>query len=311
MTDWSSVRRQLVGERDSHEFPPEIQLPALPQAVREFCEESRDVSTTAQRLGDIIATDAGLTGSLLKLLNSSSFALRCKVSSPKQAISLLGVKACRLFLLTTAAQQAAEAVQSKLINARSFWSVNLERGIFAREVARLLGADVELAYAAGMLQDCLLPVLTREKLDDYLQFGERRRPGAPTLVEQEEDRFGWNHCDAAGHLLLAWDFPDELVCCIWLHHRGLELLRDPEAGRTAAAAVALSALLPDPLHQMPDGVRQLICLERAWPSFRLEELARRVDEEMAKQQNGCSGHISLSRRCQAMRDRLEAAMAEA
>ena len=79
--------------------------------------------------------------------------------------------------------------------------------------------------------------------------------------------------------MLAWGFPDELVCCALLHHRGLKLLADKTLGRTPAAAVAVSALIPDALRQVFNGMDQLIALDSKWPSFDLMAAAEQVDRE--------------------------------
>ena len=39
------------------------------------------------------------------------------------------------------------------------------------------------------------------------------------------------------------------MCCILFHHFGLKILGHPQLGRTAAAAVAISALLPEEARQ--------------------------------------------------------------
>ncbi|MCA9117141.1 MAG: HDOD domain-containing protein [Planctomycetaceae bacterium] len=311
MIDWTALRVRLLGERNTSVLPSTVRLPALPQAVTDFVRKSQDPEASPAQLGRIIESDAGLTTNLLKLINSAAFALRMKVSTPQQAISLLGVKKCRLFLLTTSAQQAMSGIRSTLINPRSFWAVNLERGLFAQEVAGLLKADSDLAYAAGILQDLVLPVLTGELTEEYTGFLNAQGSRNENLNRQERSRFGWDHCDASGQLMLGWEFPDDLICCIQLHHRGLALLGDQELQRTAATAVAISALLPDPLQQVPDGVRKLALLGQSWKTFDLMELAERVDTKMLEFSSSPSGHIPLSRRCSALLKRAEAVAAPA
>ena len=78
--------------------------------------------------------------------------------------------------------------------------------------------------------------------------------------------------------MLGWDFPDNLICCVLLHHHGLKMLRDRRLQKTAVSAVALSALLPDPLYQEIDGIEQLHRLDEAWPEFDLMTIAKRVDD---------------------------------
>jgi len=99
--------------------------------------------------------------------------------------------------------------------------------------------------------------------------------------------------------MLGWDFPDNLICCVLLHHHGLKLLRDKRLQKSAVAAVALSGLLPDTMDQEINGLDQLIRLDEAWPEFDLMTLAKRVDERFCEITPVQVKRKSLSERLQA------------
>ena len=188
-----------------------------------------------------------------------------------------------------------KARKSKLINQQAFWNSCLQRALFAREVARLLGADAEVAFAGALLQDYLLPVLSNDLFDNYLIFIESREQCPETLSEYEQICFGWDHGLAGAALAHQWHLPDELVCCILQHHGGLKILSHPQLGRTAVAAVAMSAMLPDPLRQSHHGLELLRKLETVWSDFRLDELAETVDHQHATMSFGVRNDFPLSR----------------
>jgi len=102
---------------------------------------------------------------------------------------------------------------------------------------------------------------------------------------------------AAACLACRWFLPDDLVCCLLFHHRGLRILLDARLKRTAVAAVALSALLPDQLRQDFRGLEQLRALEEKWPQFDLMKLTEVVDEEHERLGLGVRNDFPLSRRC--------------
>lgn len=116
------------------------------------------------------------------------------------------------------------------------------------------------------------------------------------LMQFERATHGWDHAEAAAHVTLAWGFPDDLICCIYLHHQGLKLLKQPQLGKTAAAAVAVASLMPDPLDQVPDGMEKLQRLEQAWPALNLLDVAARVQEQFEVLAPGFQNHFSLLRR---------------
>ncbi|MCA9017260.1 MAG: HDOD domain-containing protein [Planctomycetaceae bacterium] len=294
--DWTKLRRELIGEGKQSPLPSQIKLPMLPKAVMEFSRKAEDPKSTPKELSKIIETDAGISCELLRMVNSSAFGLRRKVSSIQQTITLLGIRSTKLFLVTTGLKQAMSSNDSKLINLPNFWSTNLERALTAREVARLMKVDPDVAFSAAMLQDFLLPVLSKELFDLYLQFTINQDNDPCLLKEYERRHFSWDHCAAAANVMLDWSFPDDLICSVYLHHEGLRLLTDSKLGRTPAAAVAVASLIPDPLRQDPNGLNQLLALNEAWAEFNLFEIAEKIDNELREESTAASNYLSLKNR---------------
>jgi HD-like signal output (HDOD) protein len=304
--DWAGIRSEGLSGFAMTAIPPTIQLPALPHAVTLFMQRSTDEATPLNDLAKILETDASLTIELLRYVNSSFLALRQKAKSVNQALSLLGRRRSRMLVFATGTEAALRSRRSKLINQSAFWNACLQKAIFAREVATLLGTDVEVAFAGGLLQDFLLPVLTNDLLDGYLDFVQFRSRHPETLCEFEQKQFGWDHALAGGCLAHCWNLPDELVCCILYQHTGVRILAHPQLGRTAVAAVALSALLPDQLRQHYHGLDLLRKLETKWPAFNLEKLAQAVDEQHQAMNVGVQNDFPLSRRLKSVGDGPEA-----
>ncbi|QDT44566.1 HDOD domain protein [Gimesia alba] len=294
--DWTKLRKELIGEGKQSPLPSTIKLPMLPKAVMEFSRKAEDPKSTPKELSKIIETDAGISCELLRMVNSSAFGLRRKVSSIQQTITLLGIRSTKLFLVTTGLKQAMSSNDSKLINLPNFWSTNLERALTAREVARLMKVDPDVAFSAAMLQDFLLPVLSKELFDLYLQFTINQDNDPCLLKDYERRHFSWDHCAASANVMLDWSFPDDLICSVYLHHEGLRLLTDEKLGKTPAAAVAVASLIPDPLRQDPNGLNQLLALNEAWNEFNLFEIAEKIDTELREESTAASNYLSLKNR---------------
>lgn len=294
--DWEAVRKEHLGEKAAAFTGNQITLPVLPKGLREFLQKAEDPMVPPQVLAGHISTDAALTCELLRHVNSAHYGLRSKASTVQQALSLLGIRQTKLLLIAAGARLATENKPSALINLRNFWNSNLERALFAREVAVILQADTDIAFAAAMLQDFLLPAISNEKLADYTDYlaGQSKQP--TELCQFEHRKFGWTHALAAASVMSGWGFPDEFVCGILFHHKGLAMLGDQRLGRTSVAAVALSSLIPDALRQVPSGLEQLCRLTTIWPAFDLERLAHRVDEQFKEMGQGASHEFSLLHR---------------
>ncbi len=293
MLNWTEIRIAALGNERRKDLLPKVKLPALPRALTQFCRKVEDPTVSNLELANIIETDVSLTCELLKHVNSAQFGLRTKVASAQQALGLLGLRNTKLLLLTAGTKLAVATRECKLINVNNFWNANLERAIFAREVALLLKADADLAFAGGMLQDFVLPLLTNECSDTYLKYLADPAAFPRGLAEFELQELQWNHAQVGANLMFDWGFPDDLILATLFHHRGLELLCDKQFRKTALAAVAVSSLIPDAIRQNPTGLNQLMKLEQIWPALKLGEIAVRVESLFAELSSGAAYDFSL------------------
>ncbi len=304
--DWTSFLDESLGNFTLAELPPTLELPALPHAVTQFTEKAGQAEVDLQELAKIVETDTGLTVELLRHVNSTYVGLRNKAKNVHQAMSMLGLRQTKNFVISTGMRAAVQARQSKLINQSSFWNANLQKALFAREVAKLLKTDEDVAFSGGLLQDFLLPVLTNDLMDQYMQFIQTREQQTQGLAEFEQAVFGWDHALAGACLARRWKLPDELVACMLTHHFGLRILGHETLGRSPAAAVALSAMLPDQLRQSRLGLDLLQRLQGKWKAFDLIDLAEKVDALHEENSMGVRNDFPLARRCQATIDSAEA-----
>lgn len=309
VTDWSAIRESYLGHKSAKALLPNVRLPVLPKAVTDFCQKSNNPDCDLRELGRIIESDAGLTCELLRFVNGAANGLRQRATTGHQAVMALGVRRTKIHLVTVATQNAMPIRQLKLLNLATFWNTNLERAIFARQVARLMRVDEELAFAAALLQDFLLPVLTNELYSKYLEFVKRQEQGDCSLMHFEQQVFGWNHAEAGARVMFDWGFPDELVCCVLVHHHGLPILTNNALSRTSAAAVAIAGLVPDFLKQVPDGLSQLVKLSEIWRIFNVYDVANQIHDEFKAQAHEGANFIPFKDRCQKFRAALAKAAA--
>ena len=294
MNDWEALRKSLLSDKADSVLPLSVQLPVLPKALMDFREKAEDPEASPEELSRIIISDAGLSTELLRNVNTAKSGTCKQITSVKQAIVLLGIRQTSLYLTICGMKQVMKSTASKLINFQSFWNKNLERGIFAREIAKLLGADPDVAFTAGMLQDFLLPLITNQLYDDYLEFTANPEDYA-SLSEFEKKTFGWDHAEAAAHVMYSWNFPDELVCSVFFHHHGAGVLENERTAGTAVAASAIAALMPDALGQVPNGMQTLLELEKEWPKLNLKEVAETVDQGFEEASNNARNRFSFLR----------------
>lgn len=274
--DWKKLVGELVQARPQLELPKRLKLPVLPQSVIAFTAIADDPNAGPWEMAVPLEADSALTSELLRQVNSAAVGLRQRVVSVPQAINLLGPRRTKTLVLTSALQTAAAPGKSRLMNVTQFQKENRIRAIFARETAREIGADSEYAYAAGLLQDFLLPLLIEAFSSDYREMLR----GEGELIEHERQRFGWDHAQVAAALMHDWGLPDELVCAVWWHHDAERILNDESLRATSVAAALAAGSLPDSVNQSPAGFDVLLRLQDLLENFRFLEVANVVDEEL-------------------------------
>ena len=220
------------------------QLPALPQSAIRLLELSQNPDLGPAEFAAPIEADPGLTGQVLKFVNSSYFGFSREISSIKLAITLVGIRTIKNFALWSAVFSLLPNPKCGPFELKCLWQDSLRRALLSREVARLLGVkEAEEAFSAALLQDMAVPILAKEAPQVYVKLLEARDNGRLRLSMLEQKVFGWTHAEAAGMLARQWNLPDEFAALVERHQ---EIENWSKQAETAPQgfAVALSALLP-------------------------------------------------------------------
>src|SRR5208283_5806863 len=118
------------------------QLPALPQCAIWLLELSQDPENGPAEFAAPIEADPGLTGQVLKFVNSSYFGFSRKISSVKVGISLVGVRTIKNFALWNAVFSLVPNPKCGPFDLKNLWQDSLRRGLFARDMSNLMGLKI-------------------------------------------------------------------------------------------------------------------------------------------------------------------------
>lgn len=281
-------------------------LPALPGAVNAFIERSADPDASARELGSIVESDSGLTCEVLKYVNSALFVGRQKIANVTQAISSLGIRQAKMFVISAGTKAAMLSSSTRVISLNSFWNEVLQRALFSQEVARAGKIAGEVAFSGALLQDFLLPVLTSVFPDEYYEYLNLARETPLDLCEYERRVFGWDHATAAAHVAASWNLPDELTCCVFYHHRIAEVVAHPQLCDSPCLPAAISAMLAGQMRQERNGEPRLVQLVQSTGAFDLAEVCSTVDEQQQEMANGNRIEFPLTRRFDKLLERATA-----
>ncbi len=258
------------------------QLPALPQSAVRILEIAKNPDNGPSEYAVPIESDPGLTGQVLKFVNSSYFGFTREIANVKLAITLVGVRTIKNFTLWSAVFSLMPNPKCGPFDLKSLWQDSLRRGLFARRMGRLLGLkDGEDAFAAALLQDMAVPLLAREFPEAYREMLGQRDGGRARLSTLEQERLGWTHADAAAFMCEHWNLPNDLAD-VMQQHTAIDELLAKTPRPSAEVAVALSALLPVTVDEnWSECWRFESCYEKASPDGApsILEIFSEVDQE--------------------------------
>ncbi len=190
----------------------------MPQSAIKILELSRDPDLGPAELAVPIETDPGLTGQVLRFVNSSYFGFSREIANVRMAITLVGVRSIKNFALWSAVFSLLPNPKCGAFDLGALWQDSIRRGLFARMLVKLLGQkDGEEAFAAALLQDMAVPLLAKELPTEYAELLAARDGGRCRLSHLEHERFGWDHAEAAGQMARKWNLPASLSALIESH----------------------------------------------------------------------------------------------
>lgn len=177
----------------------------------------------------MIEADPPITLKLLKLANSAFFGFTRKISSVKDAVSLLGNQTVKNAVLSISIFNAAQDQKATAgLDRKRFWQHSAGVGSIARFLARKLRIEREDCFTAGILNDVGKVILDGLFSDYYAPAlraaGEQNIP----IFQAEQEELGLTHTAVGRELAVSWQIPERLIEGITYHHwpGGADL--DPE-----------------------------------------------------------------------------------
>lgn len=205
--------KSLVSKIDS--------LPSMPALYGQLMKELNSSNSSVHRVGRIIAKDIGMTAKVLQLVNSAFFGLRHHVTSPAQAVSLLGLNTIKSLVLSVQVFSRYDGNRMPGLSIDKLWNHCFITGLYAREIARSERLDqnmVDDSFMAGLLHDVGKLVLAFNFPGLYAKtMILARRTGIP-VWKAEMEMFGSSHSDVGAYLMGLWGLPYSLVEAIAFHH---------------------------------------------------------------------------------------------
>lgn len=195
------------------------ELPALPQVVLELMTMLQDDSINSADFAARIESDQGLVARTLRLANSPFYGVCGRVGTIRDAVQMLGMRAVGTLLTTASVSGRISAAECADFDFPGFWRHALATGIAARELARCVRLNDDLAFVAGLLHDIGRLVLAARLPRALALVIESAHDADIPELDAEQQVLGCSHTDVGTRVARHWHFPAAVVDAIEHHHR--------------------------------------------------------------------------------------------
>jgi len=232
-------------------------FPSRPTIYAEVIRELRSSSASAQTVGELVSRDLAISTKLLQITNSAFFGFKTPVSTPGDAVLLLGMETTASLILGIEAFARLDNVKLKYFSTDQIWKHCQNVANSARDIAEHVTHDRNLAheaYTAALLHDIgklALAVNLDEAYRDALNLGREKNLPAH---EVERQAFGATHAEAGAYLLSLWGLPAGVIEAVARHHLPA---RELSSEFTPLTAVHLANALENALNQPAPGATEL------------------------------------------------------
>ncbi|MGB5158248.1 response regulator [Desulfobacterium sp. N47] len=195
-------------------------LPSLPSLYIDIMKELQSDYSSINKIGDIISSDIAMTAKILQLANSSYFYLPRHISSPEQAVFLLGLDTVKSLVLSIQVfswfdnKSLSENYLSQLLN-HSMATAQLSKTIARQEKQEQ--TVVDNSFMAGILHDSGKLVMASCFGDQYGKLASEPEENG-FFADTEKEIFGVNHAEAGAYLMGLWGLPNPIIEAIAFHH---------------------------------------------------------------------------------------------
>jgi len=238
-----------------------IAIPTSPRILTELNQEMAKPEPEYKTIARLISRDVSLTAKILKIANSSFFALPQRVKSINSALSILGLDHFNNIVLTSAFRDAMKTFRLPVREMDVFYHHALQVAHACHWIAQKsrgkkgTAVPPNQAYMLGLFHDCGMPMLALKFDEYYAEVCSRYADGTP-LIDVEEALYRTNHCVVGAFLARAWRLPEAVCDSIQYHHYpDVNMLEESPLRKWVALAVLAQTAVYEASDTDDDSIR--------------------------------------------------------
>jgi len=200
-----------------------FQVPVKPEILSEIDNLMSEEEPDIEAVATLIASDVGLSSTILKIINSPFYGMNRRISEIKQAVMMLGLKTINSLVTATLLKQSFTGKAS--ISLERFWDD-------ANDIAKAMTfigskvknkVPVEMLYTIGLFHNCGIPLLAL-KYANYKDVLIEANTSNENFIAIEEKYYRTNHAVLGYYVSSSWHLPEEICQLILQHHDNRYLL---------------------------------------------------------------------------------------
>ncbi|MEJ2640987.1 MAG: HDOD domain-containing protein [Desulfosarcinaceae bacterium] len=198
------------------------ELPTLPAVAMAVNRMLQDVNAPIEKMVAMLEKDQSLALRLLRLVNSSFYGFKSRITSLRHAVTLMGYSTVQHAVVTVSVIDCLK-ISSTLngFKASQFWTHSIGVAVMCRYLAnRTKLAEPEEAFTAGLVHDLGKVVLINHFTEEFAALLARISADEITFYASEKSCDTYPHTLIGGHLAKRWMLPEALQTAIRHHHGG-------------------------------------------------------------------------------------------
>lgn len=220
----NSLPRSAAAVAETAEFP------ALPEVYQHILEVINNPRSSTLDISDAITKDPSFTSRILKLANSSFYAMRNSIDTVSKAVSIIGTRQLGTLALGISISRSLFSSQSHDSSLAEFWRHSVAAAIAARTLAIFLKEkNTERFFIGGLLHDIGKLLLYNQLKETVYHIDALSRSHKLNQFAVEQNLLGFTHADVGREICQRMSLPENLHSMVSDHHNVAESLRGFEA----------------------------------------------------------------------------------
>ncbi len=194
-----------------------ISIPPQPQIMVDLQMEQVMPDPDIKAIAKLISHDVGLSGTVLKVVNSPFYGLANQITSIEQAVGILGMNS--VVNIVNGISIKSSMGDDKIKALTRFWDTAMDIAMTSATLAKRVGYNYpDNAYALGLFHNVGVPLLMA-RYDNYMEIMEESYGGSSNrIIDFENQQLNTNHAVIGYYTAKSWNLPKVLCQIIAEHH---------------------------------------------------------------------------------------------